>query len=421
MTSNVQKVSPFTGELILPGTVVPTRDCSCHLPLNHDHAIRVDLEEELDGFWVDAYALSRCRANQLGSIRTDRAVNIFLGQYRLWISPEPSRICAYPSVRSIDSESLRWIEAYHRSVAEPLAREYKNWAYANLTKAAASFAAKNGAAAPSSSRAVIEIDLRRSEEIRIFRAIYRYEIYYRLFGQSDVPQQHPIPFHQVNAGFCCIFNPWEVEEIGCIDLFVREKYEDLFNQVEADLSPEMPTFLRNPEGSVNMITDRDTNKDDSVSCGLGILAQLLATESHQLLVDRIEQCFAHYDFTDPSLEEVISTQAQYDRRGQMPNSLDAKDAFEACRDPMEFLFDPIVPDVPPLAWVLLWDGIYSNIYGEYVPEPLRRWGYVMWDEDMWDDLGVKDMIAFQWHLAPNMVDKIYEDYGWAPVPDYPLI
>lgn len=36
-------------------------------------------------------------------------------------------------------------------------------------------------------------------------------------------------------------------------------------------------------------------------------------------------------------------------------------------------------NLPPLAWVTLWKGTYSNPFGSYIPDSFRDWGYVMWD------------------------------------------
>jgi hypothetical protein len=36
---------------------------------------------------------------------------------------------------------------------------------------------------------------------------------------------------------------------------------------------------------------------------------------------------------------------------------------------------------PGLAWFLLWHGEYSNMFGPFVCEGVRKWGYLMWDSD----------------------------------------
>jgi len=97
------------------------------------------------------------------------------------------------------------------------------------------------------------------------------------------------------------------------------------------------------------------------------------------------------------------------------NFPDARDTAEQRRDPMDFVGDAVPPDEPPLAWVLLWGGKYANIYGEYVPESLRRCGYVMWNESWWTDMGAKELVVMQWEMAPELIEEIEDDYNWSPV------
>lgn len=77
--------------------------------------------------------------------------------------------------------------------------------------------------------------------------------------------------------------------------------------------------------------------------------------------------------------------------------------------------DAVPPDDPPLAWVLLWGGRYANIYEGYVPESLKRWGYVTWDASRWTDMGAKGLVAMQWETALKLVEQIEFDYNWSPV------
>jgi hypothetical protein len=63
----------------------------------------------------------------------------------------------------------------------------------------------------------------------------------------------------------------------------------------------------------------------------------------------------------------------------------------------------------------LWGGKYANIYGGYVPESLKRWGYVIWDASRWTDIGANELFAMQWETAPELVEQIEFDYSWSPV------
>lgn len=48
----------------------------------------------------------------------------------------------------------------------------------------------------------------------------------------------------------CIFDHREVEAVGCIQLFVKQRYDDLFNAVQDNLHHSNPRFML-PDGSFN--------------------------------------------------------------------------------------------------------------------------------------------------------------------------
>ena len=104
----------------------------------------------------------------------------------------------------------------------------------------------------------------------------------------------------------------------------------------------------------------------------------------------------------------LTRSAQYGRRSG--TVLNARDEVEARGDPIEFTGD--VPLGPPFGWALLWRGVYSNIYGKYVPDTVKEWGYVMWDRGRWDGLG--DLVWRQWETAEDLVHQIESDFGWRP-------
>jgi hypothetical protein len=155
--------------------------------------------------------------------------------------------------------------------------------------------------------------------------------------------------------------------------------------------------------------------DGTISRGLKMIVRLLAIDDHEKLVKKMERCLTHDQSLDASMERALGWIAQNDRREMSTNFPDARDAAEQRRDSMEFVGDAVPPDDPPLAWVLLWGGKYANIYGGYVPESIKRWGYVMWDASRWTDMGAKELVAMQWESAPGLVEQIQFDYSWSPV------
>jgi hypothetical protein len=143
---------------------------------------------------------------------------------------------------------------------------FSNWALANLRKATSSLTTQEGAA-----KAVLkvkdnDIRLKRSEEIRIFRALYRYEAYYRLFGRNRGRRHGAFRHHEINELFFYIFDPWEAEAVGCIDLFVRQRYKDIFDEVKEDLHPQNIKFRQedgvyNYDGSFDLTVEHDGKHD----------------------------------------------------------------------------------------------------------------------------------------------------------------
>jgi hypothetical protein len=133
--------------------------------------------------------------------------------------------------------------AYHISVARPLARGYSHWALANL-KCSALLSTAEEESADVASHTVYDMELSRSEEIRIFRALYRFETFHHLFGQN-----HGLRWgggcmaEEICELFFSLFDAWEGEAVGCIDTYVRQMYEGIFDKIQWDLSPENPKYI----------------------------------------------------------------------------------------------------------------------------------------------------------------------------------
>ncbi|KAH7013877.1 hypothetical protein EDB80DRAFT_863790 [Ilyonectria destructans] len=387
-----------------------------HAQYRHDRntILRACLGRELHGFLVDAYANLMSRVYELGSPRTDEKVTNFLLTYRGWLSGSSP----HPGLDSIGSSRLRWLAHYHLSVARPLARLYSRWAIANLKKAAST-----GQRVTAQASEILGdgcVSLTRSEEIRVFRALYRYETYYHLFGQNEGKRYGGFRHHIINDIFFCIFNPWEADAIGCIDEFVRQIYENIFARVKKELRPDNTSFRQEnggytSDGSFDLDSDHDDYMDGTISRGLKLMARLLAIEDHEQLVIAMEQCLTHDQIVEAAVRDALGTIAQDDRRTILIDLSDARDVAELMGDPMYFTGDEVPAEGPPLAWVLLWGGKYVNIYGGYVPEPLKLWGHVMWDECRWIDLGAKEIIVMQWETVPDLVQEIKDDRMWSPV------
>lgn len=54
------------------------------------------------------------------------------------------------------------------------------------------------------------------------------------------------------------------------------------------------------------------------------------------------------------------------------------------------------PDAPPKAWTTIWGGTYSSLYGWYIIDEMRSWGYVFWDASTLEATGAGEVLKSQW-------------------------
>ncbi|KAI0151843.1 hypothetical protein GGR57DRAFT_470529 [Xylariaceae sp. FL1272] len=361
-------------------------------------------------------------------VRSDETITQYLGTYATSLANGAS--CT--TIGSIDLPCIEWLAAFHMRVARPLAILYTDWALRMARNGTAEWKTKqqmaagthNATTGPPKARNVVHVDsdisLSRAEELRIFRALYRYQTFQHLFGRSEGTRRGSFQRHENNELFFCIFDPWEVEEIGCMDIFLRDAYEILFKHVKVDLHPRNPRFrqsngLYNPTGSLDIDAEHGDLLDGMISLGLTIAMHLLAIKDHDHLVFEIERHATRFHNQDASVEEALGIAAQFDRRDDSEYTSNTRDEAEKRRDSIQFIGDLIPPRSAPFAWVALWGGRYSNLYGEYVPSTLRRCSYVMWDQRRWADMGVDEsLIVAQWDASPGLADEIELLNDWRP-------
>lgn len=104
------------------------------------------------------------------------------------------------------------------------------------------------------------------------------------------------------------------------------------------------------------------------------------------------------------IDDAVQDDIQMERRdGWYSHRASAQD----WRQKMPFQGDSL--DSPPLAWVLFWQGEYSNLIGNCIPEALRRWGYVMWDAARLNSRA-EAQIKYEWDQSYDESDPREEDY-----------
>ncbi|KAJ5333049.1 uncharacterized protein N7506_006832 [Penicillium brevicompactum] len=277
-------------------------------------------------------------------------------------------------------DDLACIAAFHYSVVVPMVSRYTIWALENLSKQ------------PESLLTYPLDSLSDSEEIRITRALYRFQMWCNLFGIGPhgkvwSPRSAFSSIDILKALAGC-FEPWEVEEIVCIFRFSEAHFQQTFDQISWDVNQENPKFdgqrPPTPDGAFDLISFGDSFLIGTISQGLELLYKVaFRVQDHSELVSIMQSKLTlHSWFLG---EGVLGSGAQIARRGEAPSDQDLK---EQQRVPLPFRGDQFQEpygEYPPFAWTFMWKETYSNITGHWLTETMgengpQHWGYVFWDE-----------------------------------------
>ncbi|KAK4234785.1 hypothetical protein C8A03DRAFT_37412 [Achaetomium macrosporum] len=342
------------------------------------------LRKRLRAAAVDACAAYRPGLDSFSDTRTKESVAEFLKAYQ-----DRRSSATY----SIEDEALTEDEAaamiaFHFTVIEPLSKRFTNWALGHL--------------ADETGGSPHHKPLSATEETRVMRAMYRFQLCCNLFHERyDRPLRHNLDPIDVVKLFFCLFEPWEVEEVVCIHNFSKHEFDRIFRDIHWDLNQENPKFADQdrpptPDGAFNFddAWERSNYLGGTVMCGLELLHTVLfKMRDHEHLVTTMQKSIS----LDGQLFDGALLQATQWKRHE--EQLSERDLKQQARDPLPFMGD-LEPDThgscPPLAWTLIWKGTYSNLYGEYLDDDMRRWGYVMWDAARLKTEGGKDLLLRQW-------------------------
>jgi len=200
---------------------------------------------------VDAYAVCQSSSDEFASTRTRDKVTQFIYSYEDWRAP------AYDSHFNeylTENEAIS-MATFHSSVIKPLVRCYVDWTLTNLSE--------------ETEGSPDHEPLSKTEEIRLLRALYRFQLCCNLFGAGRLrasrsfrllsPRFQPVDILKL---FICLFEPWEVEEIACIYAFAREKYDLVFEDISWDVNEQNPKF----EGHRPPTPDGAFDFDNSCRC-----------------------------------------------------------------------------------------------------------------------------------------------------------
>lgn len=385
--------------------------------LDRQYILCKSLENTLgsSGLITDACAIYQSGLLNLSETNPKEKITRFLRSYQDCHSIPSSQ---FSFLMSLPVDEVISIGTFHRSVIKPLSQEYAGWAQGNLTNETTTSTHNYQ-------------PLSSTEETRIVRALYRFELYCTLFGVRCYRSNHPQWFLELKPMdilmmFLEIYEPWEVEEIICIYIFVKKNIDQVFHEIYWDVHPDNPK-LEGHEGdspptrtfdfdrecqferlSISlffltsfdylstkltfypMIGSRDNYLEGTVSLGLGLLSDVLfKSNDHADLVSTMEKQIAlPRSFTFP---DILRALPQSRRQEECPSDRDLK---QNQRTPLPFQGD--AEDLPPLAWILIWRGTYSSIFGWCISDILRFWGYIMWDAARLEYTGAKELLAQQW-------------------------
>lgn len=179
------------------------------------------LQLEMGHVFVDAYIANQCNSPEFRLKRNRERVLLFIEDYKSHRSMITEVLTKCP-----DEDEMLSIAAFHSSVIRPLMNHYVSWAHGNMELLST------------------PKDISRTEERRIMRGFYRFQIFSNLFGAvKDVDHGESFLGSEERLSlFLADFMAWEIEEMLCINAFVQAKYESVFQAIQWDLHPDNPSF-----------------------------------------------------------------------------------------------------------------------------------------------------------------------------------
>lgn len=210
--------------------------------LDREQLLCRSLESTLGSAAVDAYYVYQSNTVEFSKHRTPDRIDELLKSYRDRMSQPWCEVLGIKDVVSMIK--------FYSKIIQPLLRHYKSQALNRLAEETKS--------------PKINEDLSRTEEIRLMRAFYRYQLCCNIYGLGrgkpfrfdegfrfdevyccdDTWAFHTgyVTSARLLGDFFCIFDPWEAEELACITKFVQEKYEAIFDKIQWDLNDKNPKF-----------------------------------------------------------------------------------------------------------------------------------------------------------------------------------
>lgn len=193
------------------------------------------IENELQSVTVDAMFVYRSTI-EFSKTRSWKNVALLIESYRNHRKDEPQ---SARRIKDAPIDEILSLVTFHNSIIKPMARHLTGWLLANLAKITES---------PGLHR---QSQLSRSEELRVFRGLYRFQLACFFFGRPRNPEFSDLNVfgsesERLSIIFLFLFEPWEVEEITCVHDYVKEHFIQIFDQIRWDVHPDNPRFADQP-------------------------------------------------------------------------------------------------------------------------------------------------------------------------------
>ena len=372
------------------------------------YLLRQSLGVTLGSVFIDAYAVQKSRDRNRSAVR-DRWGGTNLSDDTKQIITElmtshPGKESWSPLARSVTQEEVQSMVVFYCRMVNPVMELFARRTQDSL--------AKELVGDLEHQEQVKEVTC--AERMRFTRATYRFQLLCQLGDPSGLGQHR----EKSIQAFFNLIEAWEVEEIYSFYLFAQSVYDKIFTDITSDLHPDNPRFdaydrAPTPPGAfdsqftsksaiisrsqthLTLVDYRDIYLQGTALAGsLPLLsAVLFEIKDHEQLVTTMQQSIVGSRLSIETEHGILDDEHQQERRATDPSE---RDQMREDRAPFPFVGDG-GGDGPPFAWTIIWAGTYSNLYGSYIPDTIRRWGYVFWDratlkysarellEEQWDD------------------------------------
>ena len=171
---------------------------------------------QMGNVFVDVLAVHSSGSKDFQTTRNYQGIRDFIVRYKTHRQHSEETLSKPPSI-----EEVVEIGVFYMSTIRPLIQRYILWTRQSV--------------ALLSSPAHLSVP----ERTRILRAFYRFQLFCNLFGlvHDFTSTYRTLSVEERLRLFLCIYEPWEIEEIACVDYFAKCKFEEVYRNIELDLLP----------------------------------------------------------------------------------------------------------------------------------------------------------------------------------------